>query len=72
MSSLNNAQQLMESAVSDGVFPGGVLLVSQDGDVLIHQAFGHGRSDYAEHRFRPGLFLTWHPSPNPLPRPWLS
>jgi CubicO group peptidase (beta-lactamase class C family) len=40
MSSLNNAQNLMESAVSNGVFPGGVLLVSQDGDVLIHQAFG--------------------------------
>ncbi len=30
----------MESAVSEGVFPGGVLLVSQDGHVLFHQAFG--------------------------------
>jgi len=30
----------MKDAVSDGVFPGGVLLVSQNGDVLIHQPFG--------------------------------
>jgi CubicO group peptidase (beta-lactamase class C family) len=40
MSSLDSAQRLMESAVSDGVFPGGVLLASQHGDMLIHQAFG--------------------------------
>jgi CubicO group peptidase (beta-lactamase class C family) len=40
MSLLNSAQLLMQDAVSNGVFPGGVLLVSQNGDVLIHQAFG--------------------------------
>ena len=40
MSSLSAAKHLMQDAISDGVFPGGVLLVSQDGDVLIHQAFG--------------------------------
>jgi CubicO group peptidase (beta-lactamase class C family) len=37
---MKNAQNLMQSAVSDGVFPGGVLLASQHGDILIHQAFG--------------------------------
>lgn len=30
----------MQHAVSNGVFPGGVLLASQHGDILIHQAFG--------------------------------
>ena len=40
MSSLITAQGLMEDAVSDGIFPGGVLLASQHGKVLIHQAFG--------------------------------
>jgi len=30
----------MEGAVLDGVFSGGVLMASQHGDVLIHQAFG--------------------------------
>jgi len=39
---MDNAKHLMEDAVSDGVFPGGVLLVSQNGNVLIHQAFGLG------------------------------
>ncbi len=42
MFSLDSAQRLMKDAVSDGVFPGGVLLVSQNGDVLIHEAFGLG------------------------------
>ena len=40
MSLLKSARRLMENAVSDGVFPGGVLLASQQGHVLIHQAFG--------------------------------
>lgn len=40
ISSLRSAQHLMQDAVSDGTFPGGVLLASKDGDVLIHQAFG--------------------------------
>jgi len=40
MSSLNSAQKLMQDAVSDGIFPGGVLLASQHGKVLVHQAFG--------------------------------
>ena len=40
MSPMKNVQDLMQSAVSEGVFPGGVLLVSQQGDVRIHQAFG--------------------------------
>ncbi len=40
MSSLSTAQRLMQYAVSDGVFPGGVLLVSQHGEILIHQAVG--------------------------------
>jgi len=37
---LKSARRLMEVAVSDGVFPGGVLLASQQGQVWIHQAFG--------------------------------
>jgi CubicO group peptidase (beta-lactamase class C family) len=37
---MKNAQNLMQSAVSDGVFPGGVLMASRQGQVLIHQAFG--------------------------------
>jgi serine-type D-Ala-D-Ala carboxypeptidase len=37
---MKNAQDLMQSAVSQGVFPGGVLLVSQEGEVRIHEAFG--------------------------------
>ena len=40
MSLVSSAQRLMQDAVVDGVFPGGVLLVSQGGHVLIHQAFG--------------------------------
>ena len=30
----------MQSAISDGVFPGGVLMASRQGQVRIHQAFG--------------------------------
>lgn len=30
----------MRSAVADGVFPGGVLLVSRRGDILFHEAYG--------------------------------
>ena len=41
MQSMKNTQDLMQSAVSEGVFPGGVLLVSQKGEVRIHEAFGH-------------------------------
>ena len=37
---MKKAHQLMAGAVSDGVFPGGVLLASQRGEILIHQAFG--------------------------------
>jgi len=39
---LDSAQGLMKDAVSDGIFPGGVLLVSQNGDVMLHEAFGVG------------------------------
>ena len=39
---LDSAQGLMKDAVSDGIFPGGVLLVSQNDDTLIHEAFGVG------------------------------
>ena len=37
---MDNVRHLMEGAVSGGVFPGGVLMASQQGQVLIHQAFG--------------------------------
>ncbi len=37
---MKKAHQLMANAVSDGVFPGGVLMASRQGQVLIHQAFG--------------------------------
>ncbi len=37
---MKKAQQLMAGAVLDGVFPGGVLLASRHGEILIHQAFG--------------------------------
>jgi CubicO group peptidase (beta-lactamase class C family) len=40
MSLPNSVKHLMQGAVSNDVFPGGVLLVSQGGHVLIHQAFG--------------------------------
>ena len=40
MSSMNHARSLMEGAVSEGVFPGGVLLASKYGEILIHQAYG--------------------------------
>lgn len=40
MSLVSSAQHLMQDAVLNGVFPGGVLLVSQGGRVLIHQTFG--------------------------------
>ena len=33
--------QLMESAVSDSVFPSAVLLFGIDNQVLYHKAFGH-------------------------------
>ncbi len=38
---MQHVQQLMEDAVGHGAFPGGVLLVSRNSDILIHQAFGH-------------------------------
>ncbi len=38
---MDNVLQLMKAAVDRGVFPGGVLLVSQNNDILFHQAFGH-------------------------------
>lgn len=40
MSLTNSVNHLMQGAVLDGVFPGGVLLVSQEGHVRIHQAYG--------------------------------
>lgn len=40
MPAMKKAQQLMQDAVSDGVFPGGVLLVSHNGHVRFHRAFG--------------------------------
>jgi len=38
---MERVRQLMQDAVDEGIFPGGVLLVSNAKDVLIHQAFGH-------------------------------
>ncbi len=33
--------QLMRQAISDDVFPGGVLLISKDGSVIFHSAYGY-------------------------------
>ena len=33
--------QLMRQAISDDVFPGGVLLISKDGSVIFHTAYGY-------------------------------
>ena len=38
---MEHINRLMENAVRQGVFPGGVLLVSQKKAILFHQAFGH-------------------------------
>jgi CubicO group peptidase (beta-lactamase class C family) len=38
---MQQIKQLMQDAAENGVFPGGVLLVSQNNDILIHQAFGY-------------------------------
>jgi len=35
----------MKDAVNQGVFPGGVLLVSRENNILFHQAFGHTDSN---------------------------
>ncbi|MBI9089756.1 MAG: serine hydrolase [Desulfobacterium sp.] len=37
---MNRVVDAMEGAIREGVFPGAVLLVSKDSDVLFHQAFG--------------------------------
>ena len=37
---MESVLELMESAVAEGVFPGAVLLVSRDGQVLLKRAFG--------------------------------
>ncbi len=41
MIDLRKASDLMEEGVKTNVFPGGVLLVSEDGQVHLHRAFGY-------------------------------
>src|SRR2546421_3411654 len=41
MSGFGKVEQAMEEAVASRVFPGAVLLVSKDGQVVYHRAFGH-------------------------------
>ena len=38
---MESANNLMKEAVSDNVFPGGVLLVSKDDPVIFFEAYGH-------------------------------
>ncbi len=45
MQTMQHVRELMVNAVRDGVFPGGVLLVSRDNDIQLHEAFGH--TDYS-------------------------
>ena len=37
---MNQVEQLMQRAVAENIFPGGVLLVSRNGDPVCHDAFG--------------------------------
>ncbi len=41
MSGFRGVEKAMEEAVASRVFPGAVLLVNQDGQVVYHRAFGH-------------------------------
>jgi serine-type D-Ala-D-Ala carboxypeptidase len=41
MSSFANVEKAMEDAVATRVFPGAVLLVNKEGQVVYHRAFGH-------------------------------
>ncbi|MCP4021628.1 MAG: serine hydrolase, partial [Desulfobacteraceae bacterium] len=45
ISAINKIKGMMESAVTDGVFPGAVLLFSKEGSILVHEAFGTLETD---------------------------
>jgi len=38
---MEQVDRLMRQAISDDVFPGGVLLISKDGSVIFHSAYGY-------------------------------
>ena len=61
----SSADGRMHEAVRDGVFPGAILLVIKQGEVLFHRAYGVTNL-LTNHPTTTGTVFDWPPLPSPL------